>query len=382
MHRLALACVTNLILTSVARSQVAHPVGEGAVDLGAAALRQPGLADASVFTAAGQYRLATAVSDLWMNGIGAVTSDNRFTGQAIVGGSRYASPVTRWRWELSANGSAFGLSNAGPAFGWQAFAREHYALPLGGAFAGVGAGQIAERGLWNRLVTAHVGGYVRPDRTGRDELSAAIAATDFGTLKDVGVKLRYGDAIAYWSHHADHVDLIAGGDARLMSFGNLTSDAAASGSAALWLNDHVAFVLAGGRALSDVTRGVPSVRYVSASIRLGARGGDARLAVLVRRARTVAEIGRVVVRVASDSMRLVSVREPAASTVEIMADFTQWQPVALTKKADGNWIIACAIAPGIHRVSLRVDAGPWTVPPNLPRVEDEFGGEAGILIVP
>src|SRR5881628_2319003 len=207
-------------------------MSEGSLDLGAAVLRQPGLADASVFTAAGQYRMATALSDIWMNGIGAVTSDDRLTGQAIVGGSRYGSPGQRWRWELSANGSAFGLSNAGPAFGWQAFAREHYASSLGGAFAGVGVGQLAERSLRHGLVTAHVGAYIRPDRTARDELSTALVATDFGTLNDVGVRLRYADAIAYWTHHGDHLDLIAGGDARLVSFGGLTSDAAASGSAA------------------------------------------------------------------------------------------------------------------------------------------------------
>jgi len=382
VHRFALACVTSLTLTTVARSQVPRPVGEGSVDLGAATLRQPDLADASVFTAAGQYRLATVVSDIWLTGVGAVTGDNRSTGQAILGGSRFASPERHWRWELSANGSAFGLSNAGPAFGWQAFAREHYTSSLGGGFAGVGLGQLVERGVWNRLVTADAGAYIRPDRTARDELSAAIVGTDFGTLHGVGVQLRYADAIAYWTRHADRVDLTAGGDARLMSFGGLTSDAAASGSAAVWFNDHVALVLAAGRALADVTRGVPSVRYLSASIRIGTRSGEARLAALVRRARTVDEIGRVAVRVTADSMRLLSVREPAASTVEIMADFTQWQPVALARNADGNWTIACAIAPGGHRLALRVDGGPWTVPPNLPRVEDEFGGEAGMLIVP
>jgi hypothetical protein len=80
-------------------------------------------------------------------------------------------------------------------------------------------------------------------------------------------------------------------------------------------------------------------------------------------------------------MRVVVVREPTATTVEIMADFTRWQPVALTKESDGSWTIACAIAPGTHRLTLRVDAGAWTVPSNLPRVEDEFGGEAGLLIV-
>jgi len=35
----------------------------------------------------------------------------------------------------------------------------------------------------------------------------------------------------------------------------------------------------------------------------------------------------------------------------------------------------------VYRVNLRVDGGPWIVPPGLPSVVDEFGGAVGILTI-
>jgi hypothetical protein len=39
------------------------------------------------------------------------------------------------------------------------------------------------------------------------------------------------------------------------------------------------------------------------------------------------------------------------------------------------------IAPGVHRVNVRADGGPWRPPPGLSVVRDEFGGEVGLLVV-
>jgi hypothetical protein len=49
---------------------------------------------------------------------------------------------------------------------------------------------------------------------------------------------------------------------------------------------------------------------------------------------------------------------------------------------NGEWSITRAISPGTHRIAIRVSGGGWMVPPNLPRVADDFGGEVGIVIVP
>jgi hypothetical protein len=102
----------------------------------------------------------------------------------------------------------------------------------------------------------------------------------------------------------------------------------------------------------------------------------------VRREHAEDDGGRLDVRGGDDSLRVVSVRLPSATTVEIMGDFTDWEPVPMTRAPNGEWRVERVITPGTHRVAIRVDAGAWTVPPNLPRVDDEFGGDVGIVIVP
>jgi len=62
-----------------------------------------------------------------------------------------------------------------------------------------------------------------------------------------------------------------------------------------------------------------------------------------------------------------------------MGDFTDWRPVVLTASGDGTWEVTLPIAPGIHRVNVRVNGGAWSVPPGLTVATDDFGGEVGLL---
>jgi len=78
-------------------------------------------------------------------------------------------------------------------------------------------------------------------------------------------------------------------------------------------------VVAGGRALEDVTRGVPAARYLSASFRFGGSRGTASAATLVHRVRPEEDGGRIDVRAGDDSLRVVTVRLRGASTVELMS---------------------------------------------------------------
>ena len=40
------------------------------------------------------------------------------------------------------------------------------------------------------------------------------------------------------------------------------------------------------------------------------------------------------------------------------------------------------IAPGSHRVNIRVDGGEWSAPPGASTAQDEFNGVVGLVIVP
>src|SRR5581483_3670150 len=141
----------------------------------------------------------------------------------------------------------------------------------------------------------------------------------------------------------------------------------ASADATLWLTDRTAFVFTAGRALADVTRGIPSVRYLSLSVRIGIKPGTSGTPLRVRRSTNVDDSGRLEVT-EEDSLRAITIHLPVAASVELMGDFTDWTPVVMMKGSNGEWRAELAIVPGTHRLVIRVDGGVWTVPPNLTRV--------------
>jgi hypothetical protein len=155
-----------------------------------------------------------------------------------------------------------------------------------------------------------------------------------------------------------------------------------SASAVVWLAPRAAIVVAAGNALEDVARAVPSVRYVSISLRFGLPNTSAVTIDRVHRVTRDDDGGNLEVRAGGDSARVVSIRVPSATSVELMADFTGWEPVAMMQEPNGVWTLQRVIPRGPHRVALRVNGGDWIAPPNLPRVSDDFGGEVGLLVVP
>jgi hypothetical protein len=80
-------------------------------------------------------------------------------------------------------------------------------------------------------------------------------------------------------------------------------------------------------------------------------------------------------------MRIVRVVAAGARTVELMGDFTSWEPIALIAEEGGVWVARLDIAPGVHRVNIRIDGGEWIAPPGLSSVADDFGGQVGVFVV-
>jgi hypothetical protein len=136
-------------------------------------------------------------------------------------------------------------------------------------------------------------------------------------------------------------------------------------------------VLSGGTTLDDVVRGVPRTRFLSVSVRVTSQP---HATVFARRI-TVAGPRVSVSRMDAQLLR-IEITADAKSSVELMADFTDWLPVALDH-VGGVWRLERTIAAGAHRLAMRIDGGEWIVPVNLPRVEDELGGAAvGIITIP
>jgi hypothetical protein len=370
------------VVSLVVLSHVLTAQASGSIDVGTAVLDQPTIGSASVLTAAGALAYATARGELAANALVARTPNELYTGQAVATAVRYASPFQQLRWELAATASSFGVSGVAPSFGGQLLAREHLALGNGGAFAGLTGGTVGQESVWRRILGVHGGGFVRLPTRGRDELSAALAYTDARSPAGFGSPVRYADLFGYWEHRGGLMELLIGGGARSRASTSLGTAGWASGTATLWVMPRLAVVLSAGRALEDVARAVPSVRYVSLAVRVGQHRPTPNTVLGIPRTHLDHGDGHLDVRATDDSMRLVTVHADTAMTVDLMADFTDWEPVALTKMPNGSWTLERPIVPGVHHVAIRVDGGAWRAPPNLAHAPDEFGGEVGLLAVP
>lgn len=99
---------------------------------------------------------------------------------------------------------------------------------------------------------------------------------------------------------------------------------------------------------------------------------------------SVAAPGRIQLALsqAGDGRWIMRATVTGASRVEIAGDFSDWDPVALARERANAWTVRVRLAPGVHQVALRADGGSWVAPAGLPTVTDEFGGVAGVLVVP
>lgn len=358
-----------------------------AFDIGLSALRQAGIAPATVTTFGGDAAWTAHRFSVAGSAVAARAPDDRWTGQALIGVTLFAGP-TSGRWEIGSALGAFGESNALPSTSAQLVVRRH-TLVAGVADLFVGAGGAAtERdrrwvgaGLAQLGLAAPMGGGTITTALGYVDARRLVLADvpPFGTYAEID-PVRYGDAIAFWQRSVRSFDLSVGGGGRVF---DVVREPTIWGSAsAAWhVSRSLSVVGAVGRALEDVVRGVPEARYASLSLRLPI--GNRATARDADDERPRLFVTRNLADSSDSTRRVVTVHVKGATKVELMADFTEWAalPLAPTPAADA-WSLECAIAPGAHRLAVRIDGGAWTVPANLPRVDDDYGGTVGLITVP
>lgn len=217
----------------------------------------------------------------------------------------------------------------------------------------------------------------------RDLRDVTIALAGAGTVignaayADLGATMRHGrpgglEAEAVVSARAGDPD----GDAGPYVEASLTVP----------LTDHAAVMIAGGRYAADAVRGNVAGRYVTAAVRLTAPLRHRRRIPLVTPPAPAADDGAVA------AVALVEVRRGrgesctlvfrAESTIEVMADFTDWLPTALEPAGPNLWSMTLPIAPGRHRLNVRLSGGPWGVPVGATPVADDFLGMVGAVVIP
>ena len=309
-------------------------------------------------------------------------------------GTRYTKPITipevvlpfardyylpfframRGEVTLQATGSA--QQGLMPTMHFLPQARIHFLDLQRGLWAGGGFGRtfdgevwrttlLGDLGLWARRGATVLSLSARPQQLQNGDLLADLAASIDRTLGKVSLSTNYGYRI---------------GQSNRVEVGWV------SVAATFPINERLLATATVGNYPTDLLQQLPGAKFLALSIRLPTRTRfQRRDDPVIARPQPNDPTDGIVLRLAAvDSSRLVQVvrvRAPASDRVELMADFTEWEPVSLVRTPAGLWEITLPITPGLHRLNVRLDGGDWVVPTNLARVTDEFGSTVGQLLV-
>lgn len=213
---------------------------------------------------------------------------------------------------------------------------------------------------------------------------------------------RFGELAAAVRHIDRRVEVALDGRYRMGPTEVLGGSGGFTGDVAWWLSSRYALVGLVGRQLADPALGTASTMYASVGLRIAARSlgtrphaaapheplPSRRPEVLYPRpgSRALTASSANIVR----EMELAEARGGAhivlrvtqpATIVEMAGDFSGWQPVELVRR-DGGWFLPAVLPRGVYRVVMRVDGAEWRAPAGLQRLQDEFGGEVGVLTIP
>lgn len=317
-------------------------------------------------------------------------------GDASVSGRYYSPAFGNVRLELGAAAArTAGPDVIRPSNALQGDVSVSYAFGSGGVWLGAahrassidslpGQLQMFSAGSWRRLGNTVFTASVTTNSSGgsRDVFGAIDPSNPGSGIGDTlsrngSVPARhYSDveSSVYWSHGPLALDGLIGTRVST-SYGQRTTWGHAQASWAL--GGQFALVATGGSRASEPAIGRLGGNFFSFGVRLASAPWIAHA--LHPGARSTASSFGVR---ADGPTRIIYVRAPAARTIELMADFTDWQPVVMRHASNDEWQVAMQIAPGTHRVNIRVDGGQWSAPPGASTVQDEFNGVVGLVVIP
>lgn len=394
-------------------AMLAMPLGaqvHGHAELGGAVVRQPDIGASDAITAQGglawERRWFVVQTGLSLTD----PMSGPMRGYGTIGGTLRAPLGRSLLAELTAQGTRYDDGAFDPLLSNQFAARVVGTLPRARAWAGAGAGSLDD-GIWVYPVRTIEGGALAALRGAIVTATATWSATeseprqvivDEPTPITISVRDRiaYTDATIGAQVEQGRLELRVRGGLRFIHETVLDGPRASrpfgDADGAWWVTPRVAIAASAGRDLADLARGFPDAHYVTLSVR-------ARLRPPARRIVTPAGVGtaprgpgapaaarpamptapHVLVERGDAPGALLRVLAPASVTrVEVSGTFSDWEPLALAKDEQGEWVLAARLPSGTHRLVLRVDGGDWMAPPNLPALEDELSGRVAVVTVP
>jgi hypothetical protein len=371
-----IACAAAVAPDRTAAAQVAANL-----DLGFTDVRYDGFLPSSAASVSPMFQLQGSRVALTTRGTFLRFESGRRSLQLGVAGSYFFPSLGRLQIELSGNAGASRYADFASFSHVLAGPRLHLTGDRQGVWIGSMIGATSF-GTGNRAVTSFATG-AWAERLGATWLLNA-------TTTKVG-DTSYVDVLGATHYEAGRVTLDGSLGSRNRSQGGghgvygEVSGTVAFGS---WLS----LVLAGGRYPTDPTRGSVSGRYLGLSMRITPLPHRTAAA---RPARQFGFTGHGSTSVddppaATAEMvhcdcigGILVIYAGNATVVEVSGDFTDWDPVSLGPgDLPGTWRVATRLAPGTYRFNVRLDGKEWFVPAGVTRLQDEFGGEVGVLVVP
>ena len=363
------------ILISVLATRPAAAQWQFSADLGASHLRRSDIPQSGAVTLGATA--GAAGERVWFrsSALGVLANTQQSTAQALLAGGIAGSANRPVRGELGAVVSAFGESGYSLTLSGEIMPRLQVGSASRGGAVGFGIGGSQHAGASNTLAHAAGDAWLRvgDEQFGSSLSYVRTSGTFIGDLP-VNATPTYYDLTGGWRH--DRGGLAIGASAgRRFAVEHASSGTWGSADAAAWLFPRTAVVVSVGRSLDDPVRGVPQTTFASVALRLSASPHET-----IGRRRVIAG-ARVSVQRIDGSRSRFEIRGVRGMRVEVMGDFTDWQPVALEQAGDA-WRFEKLVTPGLHRIALRVDGGEWIAPANLPHATDDLGGVVGLITVP
>jgi hypothetical protein len=370
-----LACWYALVSVSCALAQPEglHAQKTATVDVGVSSVRYDGFLPSGAVAVSPSLKWDRPQVHLGFRGTYLRFESGSRSLQGLITGSVLTPPALGWRGELGVTGGASSYADFASFWHSVGEARLLRVSSQRGAWLGVSAGRTSFGTAPRPIAVAALAAW------GRASWITLVASATHSWVGDTA----YTDVESTARGRRGPFLLEGSLGARLWSRGG-GHGVYGEGNAAYDISERAAIVVSGGRYPTDPLRGSISGRYVTVAVRL--RGWRPSRTARVARpdsnpASSTAVLRLEVLRQRNGAVQL-TLRAPRANRVEIAGDFTDWQPVALTRLASGAWGVALKIPSGAHRIDVRVDGGGWLVPAGTTRMMDDYDGEVGMFVVP
>ena len=366
---------------SLATARAVATQTTGTIDVGVATVRYDGFLSSGAASLTPAVRWERPSGTLSARGTYLLFQSGNRSLDGLVAGSWLTAPARRWRGELVASAGASNYVRFATFWHAIAEARIHLLDANRGIWMGGSGGRTSFGGPSRPVARAALGAWAR---RGVVTLTVSAGRSFVGDTA-------YSDleSTAWMRRGRLEIDALIG--ARLWSHGG-GHGVYGEATVARALGPSAALLISGGRYPTDPVRGTIAGRYLRAAVRfVGAavrplvpHNPTPAVPYAGANSGTGSAAARLAVRPDGGGVVRVGVHAPEASLVELAGDFTDWQPVVLTRTpgAGGMWEVLLPIASGVHRLDIRINGGAWIVPIGARRAADDFGGEVGIIVVP